>query len=198
VPALIIKEGPLAGQRFELDAEVIVGRENAPITIQDPELSRRHAAIRPADEGFEIEDLGSLNGTFVNGRKIEEVTPLEGGDIIRVGTTSFELEAPVRSVGTVLSSAPPAPPPAAAATPAVPVEHAPAPAAPPAPAPPPVAAQEPAPATAPPSEPFGTFSAAPVAGGRTKIASRRLTPTALSFGAVIATAIALVIYFAQH
>jgi pSer/pThr/pTyr-binding forkhead associated (FHA) protein len=184
VPALIIKEGPLAGQRFELDAEVVVGRENAAITIQDPELSRRHAAIRPAGDGFEIEDLGSLNGTFVNGEKIEGVTPLDSGDIIRLGTTSFELEAPARSVGTLLSAAPPVPPPA--------------PAAPPAPAPPPPAAPEPAPATAPPSEPFGTFAAAPVAGGRTKIASRRLTPAALSFGAVIATAIALIIYFAQH
>ena len=72
--ALVVTKGPLAGQRLELDGELVIGREGAPVTIEDSELSRRHAAVRPVMGGFEVEDLGSLNGTFVNGNRINVPT----------------------------------------------------------------------------------------------------------------------------
>src|SRR5688500_3430680 len=119
-PALVFKEGPLAGQRVEVDTELIVGREDAGLTIEDEQISRRHAVVRPADGGLEIEDLGSRNGTFVNGVRIESATRLAGGDTVKLGQSVLQLES-VRAAATVVSAEPAAVmPPAAAAPPAVP------------------------------------------------------------------------------
>jgi pSer/pThr/pTyr-binding forkhead associated (FHA) protein len=179
-PALVFKEGPFAGRRVEVDAEVVVGREDAGLTIEDEEISRRHAVIRPSDDGIEIEDLGSRNGTFVNGARIESATQLAGGDTVKLGQTVFEVES-TRAAATVVSAA--APP-----TPAPP-----APAPTPAPAPQVAAGARSAPAAA-----FGTY-APPTAGKRRRgIASRQLGPQLVSFAVVIATAVALVLYFAEH
>ena len=110
---LVVTEGPAAGQRFELDAEVVLGREGVSATIaDDSELSRRHAVVRPAAGGFEVEDLGSRNGTFVNGQKIEGPTRLSGGDSIKIGQTVLALEGLARAAQTAVS-----PTPAAAAAP---------------------------------------------------------------------------------
>jgi class 3 adenylate cyclase len=99
-----MKEGPLAGQRISVDAELVVGRVDADVTIDDPLISRRHAAIRPVGEGLEIEDLGSLNGTWVNGERLEGRRGLEGGDVVQVGESSFEIErAPVDTGKTMLA-----------------------------------------------------------------------------------------------
>ena len=120
-PALVFKEGPLAGRRVEVDAELVLGREDAGLTIEDEEISRRHAVIRPADGGIEIEDLGSTNGTYVNGVRIEAATRLAGGDTVKLGQSVLQVES-VRAAATV-----------AAAVPAAPAAPAPPPAAPPAP-----------------------------------------------------------------
>ena len=200
-PAILIKEGPLAGQRVELNGELVIGRENASLTLEDPELSRRHAVIRPVEDGAEIEDLGSLNGTLVNERRIEVPTRVTGSDTIRLGTTVLVIEAAMPSA-TVVSQAPSAPP---AATPpvATPTAAAPTPATPPAAAPPAAAAAPPAAADAPgsgiiPAEPFGTYAAPAATGKRRGIASRQLMPLLLSWAAVAGTAVALAIYFSQH
>ncbi|HST16882.1 MAG TPA: adenylate/guanylate cyclase domain-containing protein, partial [Gaiellaceae bacterium] len=103
MPSLIMKEGPLAGQRVPVDAELVVGRE-ADVTIEDPLISRRHAAIRPIGGGLEIEDLGSLNGTWVNGVRIEGRRTLEDGDFVQLGGASFEIERTRDSGRTVLAS----------------------------------------------------------------------------------------------
>ena len=92
-PALIFTEGPLAGRRLEIDAELVIGREDAGLTIEDPELSRLHAVVRPGHDGCEIEDLGSLNGTFVNGNRIGETTRLAGGDTVKLGRSVLQIEA---------------------------------------------------------------------------------------------------------
>ena len=55
---LVVTEGPLAGQRVELDGELVIGREDAGLTIEDEELSRKHAVVRLVDGVVEIEDLG--------------------------------------------------------------------------------------------------------------------------------------------
>jgi pSer/pThr/pTyr-binding forkhead associated (FHA) protein len=86
-----MKEGPLAGERFEIDRELVLGRTNADITIQDPLISRRHAVVRAADSAIEIEDLGSLNGTIVNDERIQSPRRLEHGDVIALGSTLIEV-----------------------------------------------------------------------------------------------------------
>lgn len=86
-----MKEGPLAGQRIPVDAEVVVGRAEADVTIDDPQISRRHALIRPAVAGLEIEDLDSLNGTWVNGERVDGRRLLGSGDLVQVGGASFEI-----------------------------------------------------------------------------------------------------------
>jgi pSer/pThr/pTyr-binding forkhead associated (FHA) protein len=111
---LVITQGPLVGRRIDLQGELVIGREGAALTIEDSELSRRHAAVRPVADGYEVEDLGSLNGTFVNGRRIDGPTRLAGGDAIKLGKTVLELEA-ARAPATVASATPLAPSPVAAA-----------------------------------------------------------------------------------
>lgn len=190
--ALVVKEGPLAGSRLELDEELVLGREGG-VEIDDDQMSRRHAVIRAVADGFEVEDLGSLNGTFVNGQRIEGVTRLSGGDEIKVGQTVLELDA-VRvpaAVGATAES-----PQVSAPTTATPVPQA-APTPPPAPAAAPSVPAAPAAPSAAPSAPFGAY-AVPESRRRRGIASRQLGPMLLSWAAVIAVAVALAIYFADH
>ena len=75
MPALIVKNGPLAGQRLRVIAPLTLGREDVDVLMDAPMVSRRHAVVRPVDGGLEIDDLGSTNGTWVNGERIEGVTP---------------------------------------------------------------------------------------------------------------------------
>jgi predicted component of type VI protein secretion system len=171
---LVVTEGPSAGREIDLGQEVVLGREGVAFTIDDSELSRRHAAVRPVAGGYEVEDLGSLNGTYVNGKKIEGATRISGGDTMKIGQTVVRLEAE-RASATVASAVPAS----AAAMTASP------------------ATNGPAPDTAPTS-PFGTFAAPAGTGRRRGIASRQLGPMLASWGAVVATAVALVIYFSQH
>jgi FHA domain len=70
----------------------------------DTELSRQHANIKRADAGLVIEDLGSTNGTYVNGQRIGVPTLLRPGDSVFVGATTFVVE------GGAPATPPPAPP----------------------------------------------------------------------------------------
>ena len=91
---LIVRDGSLRGMRFDVDSgEVTIGREQTIILLEDDgEVSRNHAVVRATDDGVEIEDLGSTNGTFVNEKRISEPARLSGGDIVRVGQTRFDVE----------------------------------------------------------------------------------------------------------
>ena len=104
-----MRDGPLAGERFEVAGEMVLGRTNADITIEDPLISRRHAIVRANDSTLEIEDLGSLNGTVVNSEKLEGPRRLQPGDVIMVGATTIEVEGSLVPSGsrTVLAAAPP-------------------------------------------------------------------------------------------
>jgi predicted component of type VI protein secretion system len=90
--ALKVTSGPDAGRAWEVERELVIGREDADLTFDDPELSRRHAAVRPIGGGVEIADLGSRNGTFVDGERIESSVSLTASCTIRVGQTHIEVE----------------------------------------------------------------------------------------------------------
>src|SRR3954467_7429856 len=83
---LTVVEGPAIGQEFKIDGVATVGRSpEATVMVDDPGVSRLHARIRRSDAGtFEVEDLGSKNGTFLNGARIEH-GQASLGDKIRVG-----------------------------------------------------------------------------------------------------------------
>ena len=82
------------GERVPLGEYVVtVGRApDATIVLGDPNVSRRHAEIRPAGDGFVVVDLASTNGTKVNGARIAE-HPLHDGDEVTFGNTVFFFEA---------------------------------------------------------------------------------------------------------
>ena len=84
-------EGPLTGQRLEVVSAITLGRGEADVVIDDPEISRRHAILRACVGYIEIEDLDSLNGTWVNGSRISQSVRLEPGDAIRLGRTVLEV-----------------------------------------------------------------------------------------------------------
>lgn len=80
--------GPMANQVLQLaeDLTTIGSVQGATVVLADPAVSKKHAAIRKVDGAFELADLGSTNGVYVNGQKVPKKT-LEVGDIIRVGNT---------------------------------------------------------------------------------------------------------------
>ncbi len=81
------------GKEIEIKEEITVGRSlNTDLTTSDPLMSRRHFKLTPEDENIFIEDLGSLNGTFVNQQIIDGKRALKSGDIIIAGRTVFKFE----------------------------------------------------------------------------------------------------------
>ena len=90
--SLVIKSGPAAGRRVELDSSLVVGRGTADLAIDDdPGVSRRHALFRTSEGTLEVEDLGSSNGTRVNGEQISTPTQLISGDVVALGGTVIEI-----------------------------------------------------------------------------------------------------------
>jgi len=199
---LVITSAQHEGRRIEVSRELVIGRENVDVEIDDAELSRRHVAVRPKDGGLEVEDLGSRNGTRVDGTRIDGPTRIRHGAVLSVGMTVFAVEAPPMEAegagvtrahspaqGTVVNQAPPRPPREATVAGERPAprrrEAAPAPAA-------------PAPATAASNEtaqPFGRYQAS-TSRRRRKAATRLWVPQVLTYVAVAGTAAGLVLYFA--
>jgi pSer/pThr/pTyr-binding forkhead associated (FHA) protein len=90
-----------------LPGEHVVGREpGASFFLDDSTVSRRHARIAATRERVTIEDLGSKNGTFVQGRKVEGLTALADGDEIQIGSVrlSFRSGSAKGSTATVPAS----------------------------------------------------------------------------------------------
>lgn len=87
MPKLIVQTGPRSGKEFSFDRSVIIGRGlAADLALDDPEVSRRHALLRWVDGDCFVLDLGSANGTFVNGRRVSTPTRLRDGDQLGLGT----------------------------------------------------------------------------------------------------------------
>jgi tetratricopeptide (TPR) repeat protein len=100
--------GPAAGQEFTLSGdEVTIGRAaDAVISVPDTSVSRKHALLRKTEDGWYISDLGSGNGTQVNGDSISEEQKLSSSDVIVLGDSEFEfIEAGVSRGAT--SASPP-------------------------------------------------------------------------------------------
>jgi len=198
---LRVVSGPAAGRTVDVDEEVVIGREDSDLDIDDLELSGRHAVVRRFANRLQVEDLGSTNGTFVDGNRIAEPTLLGGGAEIKIGTTVLVVEGVLPVGSSELSDAQPrnvtrisatvpadattgSPQGAAEVQPAAPLTR---------PAPPATGS----PLGAAPTQPVAPFH--PPSQRRQKgLASRSWIPVALSFGTVIVVAIALVIYFSQH
>lgn len=189
---LRVVSGPSAGLTVDVDEELVIGREDTDLALDDDEMSTRHAVVRRHANRLQVEDLGSTNGTFVDGTRIAEPTLLGGGAEIKVGTTVLVVEGVlpvtdpsadivqprnVTRVSAAISDKAPAP-----ATSA------------------PVAATATAapPALAPVQLVVGEFRPPQPSRRQPGLASRSWVPVALSFGTVIIVAIALVIYFSQH
>lgn len=93
VPSLVFTRGPRAGERIELDKPRIrIGALNDnDIVIYGADASRNHAELRVRDGRAHIWDLRSVNGTWVNERRIENVA-LQFGDVIRIGSDELRFE----------------------------------------------------------------------------------------------------------
>jgi DNA-binding response OmpR family regulator len=89
---LILREGQGVGTRWVIDrSDMIIGREeDCDIVLPSRQISRNHARIRRSGGRHILEDLGSKNGTFVNGRELTEPYPLQDGDEIQIAL-SFKL-----------------------------------------------------------------------------------------------------------
>ena len=86
VGMLVVKRGPNAGSKFLLDTDVTrAGRHpDSDIVLDDISVSRRHAEVVRSAAGYDVKDVGSLNGTYLNRERIDE-TALASGDEVQIG-----------------------------------------------------------------------------------------------------------------
>jgi pSer/pThr/pTyr-binding forkhead associated (FHA) protein len=135
---MIVRTGPNPGTTYDLTKEVtLMGRDvSNDIILGDSEISRQHARLTRTPGGYVIEDLGSTNGSFVNGERLMAPRVLNPGDLVALGenvSLTFDAVAP-EAAATIASTAagpepvgavpaPAAPPPQAAA-PAIPAPSA--------------------------------------------------------------------------
>jgi FHA domain len=153
---LRVEQGAHAGTTLELTSGAVFGRGDVDVKIDDPEVSRRHASIRVSPGTAEIADLGSKNGTKVNGSRVVVPQALRVGDLVEIGDTRL----------LVLS-----------------IDEA-------------VASPDELGQTEPPPEPFSIPERS--SGRRVAVASRHLSATLVAYGAVLATAVALLLYFSAR
>jgi pSer/pThr/pTyr-binding forkhead associated (FHA) protein len=84
---------PVVGAVFALDAVTTIGRDvNNAVVIEDPFASSEHCALTFRGRAWFVEDLGSTNGTFLNGNQVDGTAPMSYGDEIQVGEVRLRLE----------------------------------------------------------------------------------------------------------
>ena len=168
---LVMRTGPIPGKVFELKGNTVtIGRDIAnDIVINDPEVSRKHAKLVPQTGGSLLEDLGSTNGTYVNGQRLMGPHLLRPGELIVFGenvSLIFDV-SPTDMDATVIAESPQEQSPQPGIAYAPPAQSAPPPK--PQPAPPPQPAPQPPPTPSagyppqPPAYPEGYYAAPPYA-----------------------------------
>lgn len=96
--ALLLLTGPQAGRRHEVQGEVFIGRSpSCTISLEDAKVSRRHVRLEIEDGQAKVTDLGSRNGTLVNGEKLETEIILLPGDRLQVGDSTILFEPSARA-----------------------------------------------------------------------------------------------------
>jgi len=96
VPKFVLRgvSGSAFGKNYPVPSQMVIGRApECEISIASDEISRRHAQVKPVADGLAVEDLGSSNGTFINGQRVEKGV-LKPGDELRLDTVRFMLVAP--------------------------------------------------------------------------------------------------------
>ncbi len=94
---LLVLESPELekGGTIEVSGPIVVGRDAASgIRLEHDEFaSARHARIEPRSNGAWVDDLGSTNGTFVNGSRLKRPKLAKAGDVIKIGSTELQVQA---------------------------------------------------------------------------------------------------------
>jgi hypothetical protein len=89
---LFVRSESKQGQEFEVSDVVVLGRsDETDVVIDDPYASDFHLRLVSQENGMMLHDLGSTNGTYVNGRRVSAPTELKRGDTIQVGKTVMEI-----------------------------------------------------------------------------------------------------------
>lgn len=90
---LVVTEGPLRGRTVPLErSAVVIGRaSDSTLVLEDDFASSRHARLTPGHEGWVVEDLGSTNGTLLNGGPLEGPALVPPGTVLQIGKTVLEL-----------------------------------------------------------------------------------------------------------
>lgn len=90
-PRLVVEHAPghASGIAYDLRDGATLGRGEVEIQLHDPFASSRHASISQQGRTLVIEDLGSTNGTYLNGEQLTGPQPLHDGDVIRIGDSEF-------------------------------------------------------------------------------------------------------------
>ncbi len=107
---LVVSAGPHAGEEFSLEeGEYVIGRaQDNPICIPDTSVSRKHVLVRRVGGGWAASDLGSGNGTLINGEPVTDEVPLAHGDVLTLGDTEVTFQDASNS--TMMMAMPPAAP----------------------------------------------------------------------------------------
>jgi sigma-B regulation protein RsbU (phosphoserine phosphatase) len=95
VPSLVFLAGPIAGRRFKLgEGEYVIGRRSdCQVFVPDMRVSRQHARLWKDGDGWILEDLGSNNGTYVNGVRVQHSTTVRHDDEITIANNRIRVEA---------------------------------------------------------------------------------------------------------
>lgn len=88
---VFVERRPVSDRTVDAQDGMTIGREDCDVLLPDPEVSRNHARMTMASGRVVVEDLGSRNGTFVNGARIEGATALSEGDLLVFGHTEWEV-----------------------------------------------------------------------------------------------------------
>lgn len=90
---LVVEPKEMKGRSYELKEEVTLGRAaSCTVPLDDGYVSQLHARVFQRDGGWLVEDLGSTNGTYLNGRKVTRAQPVKRGDRVKVGATVLEVD----------------------------------------------------------------------------------------------------------